>query len=177
MASANAGFTPVNFTSFVNYGTQTTNGTYSNTSNTLTMSGNNWLATQGPFNITANTVMEVRFSSTQVREIHGIGFDTDLNFNLGQQSGRTFQLAGSQSNFGIQDFNTYSGPGAQVFTIDIGSYFTGNFDYLVFINDDDANEMAESVYFEVGFMNVNAPSSLALVLLAAFAFVYRAKRS
>ncbi|WP_338456135.1 hypothetical protein [uncultured Alteromonas sp.] len=128
---------------FVNYGNQFTDGTVTASSDgtSLDMFGNNWVAYNGPYVIDASTILEVTFSSSSIGELHGFGFDNDTVFDTSADfnngGSRYFQLAGTQT-FGVQDFNTYVTEGSTVtFTIDLGNYLTGSFNYLVFINDQD----------------------------------------
>ena len=44
------------------------------------MFGNNWVAFEGVYNITADTILQVTFSSSQIGELHGFGFDNDIIF-------------------------------------------------------------------------------------------------
>ena len=167
--SANASLIPVDLSGGVAYNGQFTSGTFtpSNSGSVLTMQGDNWIAFKGPFEINADTVIEIMFSSSNVREIHGFGFDDDLNFSFNQQTNRVFQLAGTQRNFGIQDFNTYTGGGvSQSFSIPVGQYFTGTFNYFLLINDDDNTSNASSVFgANISANAVNAPSHVALFAL------------
>lgn len=178
MGSAHASLLQVDLSGAVAYPQQYHSGTHSSNTegSVLTMDGNNWVAISGLFEITSNTIFEFDFSSSNVGEIHGIAFENDLNFNFAEQSARTFQIAGSQGGFGIQDFNTYSGSGTESFSIDIGNYFTGTYNYMIFINDDDSSSQnANSVYGteQTSTANVSAPSTLALLLIASMVLVGR----
>ncbi|MBZ2163146.1 hypothetical protein [Alteromonas stellipolaris] len=138
---------------FVNYGNQFTDGTVtaSSDSTTLDMFGNNWVAFNGPYIIDSSTILEITFSSSSIGELHGFGFDNDTIFDTtadyNNGGNRYFQLAGTQT-FGVQDFNTYTTEGSTVtFTVDLGNYLTGSFNYLVFINDQDQNGVdGQSLY-------------------------------
>lgn len=107
---------------------------------TLLLQDNTWRRTTDFFNITANTVIEFDFSSTEQGEIHGIGFDeNDLLVDLP----RIFQIYGDQNwtgalaNFG-NSANGYTGSGDfEPFQINVGASYTGNM-ALVLVNDDDA---------------------------------------
>ncbi len=109
----------------------------------LTLDGNRWQYINFPYTITANTVLEFDFSSSVEGEIHGIGFDTNLNVDS-----NLFQLHGSEI-WGIQDFNNYAGAGTpQHYTIPVGQFYTtGDFNYLYFAMDDDETE-SQSVVAE-----------------------------
>lgn len=96
--------------------------------------GNRWQQVLDTYQITANTVLEFDFRSTDQGEIHGIGFDTNNNIS----SGLTFKLYGTQ-NWGIGAFDNYDGSGDWThYEIDVGSFYTGTYSRLFFVNDDDA---------------------------------------
>ncbi len=113
---------------------------------TLRITGNHWKKIDYAYTITTNTVLEFDFQSSQQGEIQGIGFDTD-----GVVSEETiFQLYGTQT-WGLQDYRDYanSAPGVQHHAIPVGKFFTGEMSYLVFANDDDASDSAESVFSNI----------------------------
>ena len=100
---------------------------------TIFLQDNTWRRTTQTFNVTANTVVEFEFQSTSQGEIHGIGFDEDNNLS----SNRIFKVHGTQ-NYGITDFDNYSGSGFTTYQIPVGQYFTGSAMFLVLVNDFDA---------------------------------------
>lgn len=110
----------------------------------LNQTGNNWKAISFPYNVTANTIIEFDFSSNSEGEIHGIGFDNDLRIS----SSRTFKVFGSQG-WGINTYDTYPGSGVTHYTIPIGAFYTGNFQYLFFVADDDANQNSDAIISNV----------------------------
>jgi hypothetical protein len=138
----------------------------SNDDDTLTLTGNTWtkadLATGSSpngYTITNDTVLSFSFDSSSEGEIQGIGFDNDDEIS----SDKTFQLAGTQS-WGLQDFNNsyVTGSGQQTYTIPVGEFFTGDFQYLTFLNDDDTpdNPLATDSFsnislFEDSLSNLN----------------------
>ncbi|MDH6061155.1 hypothetical protein NWP17_12015, partial [Chrysosporum bergii ANA360D] len=77
-------------------------------------------------------------------EIHGIGFDMNNDHNNPQNF---FQLSGTQ-NWGQKNYKNYTtGHGWKAYTINVGDYFTGNFNYLTLVNDHDvANPTANSQF-------------------------------
>jgi hypothetical protein len=99
----------------------------------LKLEGNAWKRITLPTDVTAGTVLEFDYSSTVEGEIHGIGFDT----NDSVSANWTFQLFGTQT-WGLQDYATYVSPGWTHYTIPVGTFYTGSFDYLFFANDDGA---------------------------------------
>ena len=120
------------------------NTTYTYDDTTLTMVGNSWKMLSLDYTVTADTMLTFEFRSGSIGEAQGIGFDTgdqrliDFYFYLyGTQNG------GSVAN---TDFD-YDGSGDwQTFTIPLGDYLNGFIDNLVFLNDDDANAQAESLF-------------------------------
>ncbi|WP_426370132.1 DUF6701 domain-containing protein [Pseudocolwellia sp. HL-MZ7] len=110
----------------------------------LFIEGNLWQKINFPYTVTKNTVIEFDFQSTEQGEIHAIGFDDDLS----QSEDRTFMLYGTQS-WGITDFDNYSGSGVTHYTIPVGQFYTGNFDHLFFINDNDDNPTGNSTYSNI----------------------------
>ncbi len=123
----------------------------------LRLDGNTWKQINLSYDVTADTVLEFDFRSDKIGEIHGIGFDN----NTEHQEDRTFQLSGSQ-NWGLSNFNNYSGNGWQHFTIPVGQFYTGQMEYLFFVTDDDAGQSSESYFANVniyeGGMN-NPPTA------------------
>ncbi len=109
----------------------------------LHISGNGWKRIDLPYNITKDTVLEFDFMSSAEGEVQGIGFDNDD----GLSADTTFKLFGTQP-WGRGEFNDYeSGDGWKHYRIPVGSYFTGEFDHLVFANDHDvANASSESLF-------------------------------
>ena len=136
-------------TGTVSYSNQDVSGnaTVEDGGDTLLLQNNTWRRTSQTYTITANTVLEVDFSSATQGEIHGIGFDEDdtLTNNV-----RIFQLHGTQ-NWGSanHDFDNYAGGGAfTTYTIPVGQYYTGTM-YLVLVNDNDAGSGNDSRFKNV----------------------------
>ena len=112
----------------------------------LYLDGNRWQKIDFPYIVTANTIIEFDFQSTDQGEIHGLGFDNDLEIS----SDKSFQVYGSQ-NWGITNFGSapYDGIGTTHFKISVGPFYTGAFQYLFFINDDDSNSTGNGLYSNV----------------------------
>ena len=103
----------------------------------LTLTNNTWVRSTQSFNVTADTVVEFTYSSTDQGEIHAIGFDNNDTLN---DDPRHFQFWGTQNwtGTGRIDYNPkYSGSGNQSFSIPVGQSYTGNM-FLVFTNDNDS---------------------------------------
>ena len=115
---------------------------------TVEMDGNAWKKVEGidPFVIDTDTVLSFEFMSDVEGEIHAIGFDNDDTLSVDQ----VFQLDGTQT-WGLQDYNgSYTtGSGFQAYDIAVGDFFTGSFDSLVFIMDDDAAAAGHSVFSNI----------------------------
>lgn len=110
----------------------------------LFLEGNRWQKIVFPYTVTVDTVIEFDFQSTVQGEIHGLGFDDDLTIS----QNRSFKVYGTQ-NWGIADFATYTGNGITHFTIPVGQFYTGTFQYLFFMNDDDSNQTGNSLYSNI----------------------------
>ena len=100
----------------------------------MVLDGNAWKKIAFPYAVTVDSVLEFDFSSTREGEIHGIGFDTDDVLS----PDRTFELFGSQT-WGLQNYATYVDPpgGVAHYVIPVGTFYTGAFDRLFFVNDHD----------------------------------------
>jgi hypothetical protein len=106
---------------------------------TLQLNGNTWKKLNFPYTVTANTVLEFDFMSTQQGEVQGIGFDNDNT--QATTPGYLFQLYGTQS-VGRQDFRNYTGTTWKHYVIPVGTFFTGSMAQLVFANDHDVFAVA-----------------------------------
>lgn len=116
----------------------------------LFIEGNRWQKIDFPYTVTEDTIIEFDFESTEQTEISGLGFDDDLAIS----SNRSFKVYGTQ-NWGITDFNNYSGSGITHYSIPVGEFYTGDFDYLFFINDDDSNPTGNSSYSNINVYENN----------------------
>ncbi|AGP77744.1 hypothetical protein I633_08410 [Alteromonas mediterranea 615] len=181
--TANAAIIELDFSGpFTNYSNQFLKGTVEaqNDGKTLNMFGNNWVAFEGVYNINVDTILMVTFSSSQLGELHGFGFDNDTVFDNQKDyiegANRYFQFAGSQT-FGVQDYNTYKVAGnTETFIVEVGKFLTGTFSQLVFINDlDNSSANAQSSFniatTDTSFAEVSEPGVFSLMLMA-FALVF-----
>lgn len=113
---------------------------------TLHLAENTWKAIDSAYTVTTNTVLEFDFYSTAEGDIHGIGFSGDLIISDGEM----FKLYGSQSySDAVTLYQTYAGnEGTWVhYTINVGTHYTGSFNYLFFVNDDDSTTPTANGYF------------------------------
>jgi MSHA biogenesis protein MshQ len=110
----------------------------------LYLEGNRWQKIDFPYTVTEHTVIEFDFQSTTQGEVQGVGFDTDLSIS----SNFSFKVYGTQ-NWGLSNFDTYTGSGTTHFTIPVGEFYTGDFQYLFFMNDDDSNPTGNSLYSNI----------------------------
>lgn len=111
----------------------------------ITLTGNAWKAIPGHYVITRDTILSFDFSAQVEGEIHGVMFTNGSE----QAEKRTFAVFGTQA-WGIQDYATYDGSGqTQRFDIPVGRHFTGDFDRLVLVMDDDAGGGADSTFSNI----------------------------
>lgn len=131
--------TIIDITTLQSYGgSQDVGGTVTFEGNGVTLDGNLWKKFDVDYTITANTVIEFDFRSTLIGEVQSIGFDTDNTINNPELY---FQIYGTQDGGGSgnRDFDNYDGSGNWIhYKIDIGSYYTGFFDFLTISNDHDS---------------------------------------
>lgn len=109
---------------------------------TLFIQNNAWKSISYAYTVTANTVIEFDFRSTIQGEIHGIGFDSDNAIS----SNRTFKVHGTQ-NWGLTNYDNYSGTAWTTYQIPVGSFYTGSFDRLFFVGDHDGGASNGNAYF------------------------------
>lgn len=126
----------VNATTLLSYGGgQDVGGTinYMDDDVGVELDGNLWKKFLVNYTVTANTVIEFDFRSTNEAEISGIGFDNDNNIDASV----TFEVYGTQT-WGNQTFNNYDGSGNWThYEINVGAFYTGTFSHLFIVNDDD----------------------------------------
>lgn len=115
----------------------------------LTLSGNAWKAVAADYMVTANTVLTFDARINSLAEIHGIGVDADAVVNNGNDI--AFVLGGSQKPPAWAIFDsTHAGAldGTwRTVSIEIGKVFTGDIDYLTFVNDHDVASPTGSASF------------------------------
>ncbi|MEM9298492.1 MAG: S8 family serine peptidase [Bacteroidota bacterium] len=108
---------------------------------TLFLENNTWKSITLNYTVTANTYISFDFRSTSQGEIHGIGFDSDNSIS----SNLTFKVHGTQS-WGISNYDNYIGSNWVSYDIPVGAFYTGSFDRLFFVNDNDAG-IGNNSYF------------------------------
>jgi|TARA_R100000501_G_scaffold18139_1_gene36338 hypothetical protein len=123
------------------------NKAFSYDESTIAMTGNSWKKLALDYSVTDETMITFEFRSDSKAESHGIGLDDGDQRALDFQ----FQLYGTQGGNSITNTEfAYDGSGDwQTFSISLGDYVSGNVDYLVFINDDDARSNANSQFRNV----------------------------
>ncbi len=138
-----------------------------NNGENFTLNGNIWKKLLINYTVTADTVLEFDFRSTNQPEIAAIGFDNDNS--IGNNSDRFF-LYGTQ--FGGMPYAApnatyqYDGSGDFVHVeIPIGAFFTGNFSHITFTNDHDAapsdgQSEYQNVFLREGPIDNNAQISI-----------------
>ena len=139
--------TALNFNDFTvsSFSNQDNAGDFSvvNGGSGLSLQNNTWKSIAYDYVVTASTVIEFEFSSTNQGEIHGIGFEDDNSLT----SSRYFKVHGSQ-NYGVTNYDNYSS-GTTTYTIPVGTFYTGTMNRLVFVNDNDAGSGNTSVFSNV----------------------------
>lgn len=109
----------------------------------LRLSNNAWKYIDFDYNVTSNTVIQFEFRSDLQGEIHGVALESDNNLS----SNLSFKVHGTQ-NWGIQDFDNYPNNGQWVsYTIDVGNFYTGASDRLLFIADHDSGASNGDSFF------------------------------
>ena len=91
--------------SLKSYGGSQDVGTGSINGNTITIANNAWKYIDYNYNVTANTIIEFEFYSTDEGEVQGLGFDNDN----GLSGNYTFRLYGTQ-NWAISNYKNYNTP-------------------------------------------------------------------
>lgn len=135
-------------------GTVTVNG-----NNELILDGNFWKRKAFTYTITPDTILAFDFRTTFQGEFSTIGFDNDQTFS---NDSNRFYLSGVQpsglSFAAPRPTYAYSGGGAyQHYEIPVGTYFTGTFTHIVFIQDDDVAPFGNGQYKDIIFRE--APSN------------------
>lgn len=115
----------------------------------VTLTNNAWKSVAVDTTITADTVLSFDFKSDTEGEIHAIGFTNGDDFTNDIRQ-TIFQLDGRQT-YGRQAYDDLytTGSGEESYSIDVGNYFTGDFDRMVFIMDDDAGLGGDSVFSNI----------------------------
>lgn len=148
---------------------------------TLQLTGNTWKSLAFNYNVTASTVLYFDFMSTLESESTLVGLDN----NNSVSANTLFQLFGTQDTSALDAFYNYSiADGWTQYTINLGSFFTGSFDRLVFANDQDAGSVLTNSIFSnleicdgcqrtVTAAAVPAPSSILLMGLTLLLVGFR----
>ena len=125
---------------------------------TLHLSGNTWKRIALPYDVTVDTVLEFDFQSASEGEIHGIGLDIQ---DTALDDTRIFELFGI-STWGVQDFRNYSSPDTSThYVIPVGQYYTGQVQYLAFVNDHDvASPTADGQFSNIVIREESQPGLL-----------------
>ncbi len=107
--------------------------------------------------MTENTVITFEYRSTIQGEVHGISLENDNS----QFTGIGYQLYGTETPYTFtRDFQYTDIGNWQSFTIDVGSYQTGNVDWLAFVNDHDGGaKNGVSSYRNISLFEDTTPST------------------
>ena len=118
-----------------------------NSGTTLELGTNAWVEAtiSGGITVTRDTVLRFDFHSTDEGEMHGVEFDS----NNRATSSDGFQLFGEQTWY-RQDYNNYQlSDGVKTYEIEVGKFFRGTFDSIVFFTDDDFGTSSNSVFSNI----------------------------
>lgn len=152
LSSAQAAF--INFDDYTisGYANQDKSGTATTSDGgfTLDLAGNTWVDVLFSSTITSSSVLYFTFEATGLNaELYGIAFDNDDTYvydDMGE-----FSFVGGTQASEISSANTFgsyaSGDGSVTYSINVGDFFTGTFDRLVFILDNDANQSGSFASF------------------------------
>jgi Ca2+-binding RTX toxin-like protein len=113
----------------------------------IELTGNSWKKLEFDYTLTADTVLTFEYRTTSLGEIHAIGIDADNNRNTNPT--RLFVLDGTQvglPNPWNEDFAYTSEGEWQTFTITLSDYYSGDINFITFVNDDDADDSGISQY-------------------------------
>lgn len=150
-------FSDYSISSFAN---QDADGNYSLQSegSVLYMEDNTWKYINVNYSITSSTIIEFDFGSTSEGEIHGIALENDNTLT----SERVFKVYGVQ-DYGITNYDDYPNNNEyRTYSINVGDYYTGSINRIVFINDNDAGTNNNSYFRNVKLYDPSSCTSLAI---------------
>jgi hypothetical protein len=152
---------------------------YDHDTGILTFEGDTWQALTLNTPITSDSIVSFDFRSDLQGEIHGIGFDSNTNF-VAEDSKNFFHLYGTQKREGpwwvANDQYSYLGAthypdtnGWVRYTIPLSGLTPGiDFNYLIFVNDNDKPGAQNNVHSEFrNFTVTSVPVPAAAWLLGA----------
>ncbi|QNN21933.1 hypothetical protein HED60_06495 [Planctomycetales bacterium ZRK34] len=100
---------------------------------TLRLVGNAWKTVAYPYNVTPNTIIEAEVRVPRLGELQGMGFDVSRGGNYG-----AFQIFGSETIPSIsREYLTGRKTGWMRVSVPVGKHYTGKFERLLFMCDDD----------------------------------------
>lgn len=151
--------------SLINYANQGSIGgaSYDAGTGILKFTGDTWKALELNTPITSDAIISFDFRSNLQGELHGIGFDSNTNF-VAADSKNFFQLYGTQPPStpwwqASQEYKTYSGTDWVTYSIALSGIPAG-FNYLIFVNDNDARtSFVESEFRNLTITAVPVPAA------------------
>lgn len=151
--------------SLINYANQGSVGgaSYDAGTGILKFTGDTWKALKLNTPITSDSIISFDFRSNRQGELHGIGFDSDTSF-VAADSKNFFQLYGTQPPSipwwqASQEYKTYSGTDWVTYSIAL-SGIPAALNYLIFVNDNDANpRLVESEFRNLTVTAVPVPAA------------------
>jgi hypothetical protein len=145
---------------------------------TLNLVGNTWKSFLNINTVvTSSTVLYFDYMSTVEGENQSIGFEDDNVIT----ASTLFQLFGTSNTGANHDFNDYQlSDGWKEYSIDVGNFFTGSFNRLLFVNDHDSSPRDATSFFRnieicdgCRALPVPEPSGVMLLALGMFSLVAR----
>ena len=110
----------------------------------LKMAANTWKYIPLDYEVTENTILEFDVVMNSIAEIQGIGFQ----HNTSPNNKTTFQLAGT-ANWATKAYSYQVLGETQHVKINVGESFTGHYEQLVFIADNDAGNSGDIKFSNV----------------------------
>ncbi|MEL7274860.1 MAG: cadherin-like domain-containing protein [Pseudomonadota bacterium] len=118
------------------------------------LEANAWKQFATDITVETDTVLNFTFASDVEGEIHGIGFETDE----GLSEEFIFKVHGTQDwGNDLFDDRYTTGSGPQSYSIPVGQFFTGSFDRIVVVMDDDAGVGADSTFSDISLSTTSSP--------------------
>lgn len=115
-------------------------GSVDGTGTQVSLNGNVWKKLPHNYTVTSNTVMRVTVDSSDVGEILGFGLDENNTHN---DDFRLIQVGGSTTWVNCYQIDSsleyFSNDGPIEYEVVLGSYYTGNMNYIILVGDDDAD--------------------------------------
>jgi chondroitin AC lyase len=124
--------------------------TFSDDGLEMTLTGNTWKALGYLYTVTSDTILEFTVEGSDMGEMVGISLDEDLTVS---NLPRLFTIGGTDTASDAAGWNYTprytAGDDALLYQIPVGSYFTGEINYIAFLADDDADSSTNVTFSNV----------------------------